>query len=97
MKEDLGLRLKTARQRCGFSQTKLAEKVGINQNNIAQYEAGKALPKLETIVKFSQILGCSIEWLITGNESQHQTDEKTKSSCSKTCSKASNQPAKSHS
>jgi transcriptional regulator with XRE-family HTH domain len=76
MTKDLGLRLKIARQGRKLSQTELAERVGINQNNIAQYEAGKVLPKLDTIVKFSQELGCGIEWLITGKEGKIKTDEK---------------------
>lgn len=75
MIKDLGLRLKIARQGRKLSQTELAERVGINQNNIAQYEAGRVLPKLETIVKFSQELGCGIEWLITG-KGNNKTDEK---------------------
>lgn len=79
MINDLGLRLKIARQGQKLSQTELAERVGINQNNIAQYEAGRVLPKLETIVKFSRELGCGIEWLITGDEGHTKTDEETKS------------------
>lgn len=48
--------LKEIRMKKGLSQFKLAEKSGISQGNISQYEQGKIYPTIYTVESLCKIL-----------------------------------------
>ena len=52
----LGKKIKLARLELDLTQTKLAQKIGAKQKSISRYEAGKSVPKIETLVRLSKIL-----------------------------------------
>jgi transcriptional regulator with XRE-family HTH domain len=66
----LGGRLKQARERVGMTQSQLADVIGITQSRYHPWETGRQgkdiEPDVESLVKLSDILGVSIEWLIRG-------------------------------
>lgn len=52
----IGEQIKEYRLKAGLSQKGLGELIGMSQQQIAQYESGKRLPKLYTIEKISNAL-----------------------------------------
>ena len=59
-----GKRIKELRKECELSQKTLADKIGVAQNTIAQYESGIAKPSLEVLVKLAQILNASTDYIL---------------------------------
>lgn len=57
-------RLKELRIECGLTQVQLSEKVGCNQSMIARWESGECEPTLSSLVKLSEILNCTIDYLV---------------------------------
>lgn len=56
----IGENIKNIRKKANLSQKALAEKLGVSQQMIAQYEKGKRHPKIETIDKIATALGVRI-------------------------------------
>lgn len=61
-------RVKEARKKAGLSQAELAEKLGVGQNTVSNYENATgekgSAPKLETAAKIADILNVSLDWLV---------------------------------
>lgn len=55
-------RLRTERK---MTQEELAKRVGVSQPAIAQFEAGKNTPKLYVTIKLAEVLGTTIDDLVT--------------------------------
>lgn len=51
----------------GLSQAELAEKIGVSENIISRYERGINGPKREHLFHLAEILGFSIDALISAN------------------------------
>lgn len=66
-------RLIERRKSIGFTQKQLAESIGVSLISIQNYEAGR-IPNGETLVKLATALGCSSEWLVTGDEQNAAND-----------------------
>lgn len=52
----IGKRIRQYRTEAKLSQKELGKRLGISQQQIAQYETGKRIPKLETIDKIAKAL-----------------------------------------
>lgn len=61
---EVGERIKQARTSKGITQKELAERIGVTQQNLAQYERGKRNPKIKTIKRFAQALNIPLMELI---------------------------------
>ena len=59
--------IKSARRSRGFSQSDLAQRVGLSTVYYAQIELGSKAPSLETLINISEALSVSIESLVYGN------------------------------
>lgn len=61
-------RVKEARKQAGMSQAELAQKLGVGQNTVSNYENATGVkgsaPKLETAAKMAEVLGVSLDWLV---------------------------------
>lgn len=53
----LGNRIREYRNQANMTQSELAEKAQINNNNLSRIERGEAVPTLETIMRIVQALG----------------------------------------
>jgi DNA-binding XRE family transcriptional regulator len=53
--------LKTLRLKMGYSQVQLAEKIGMKQPNICEFEAGKRKPNIDTLVRLADALGTTAD------------------------------------
>ena len=60
-------RLKELRKALHLTQQKLADKLGVKQNTIAQYEMGRNEPSDGVIVSICREFGVSEDWLRNGN------------------------------
>ncbi len=58
-------KLKEMRKSKNYSQKYLAEKLGITQGAISQWEQGKSMPNTDKLIELSKILKCSIDELLS--------------------------------
>ena len=64
---DLTTRIRQARRRVAYSQTDLAEQVGVNRSAVAQWERpGGSTPTSSNLSKIAVITSVHYEWLATG-------------------------------
>lgn len=64
-----GDRIKQRRRLFGIhSQDHLAKLVGVSQSAVSGWENEHAEPGFEALAKLSELLQCSIHWLVTGQE-----------------------------
>ncbi len=56
---DIGQKIKKIRKEKNITQRELGERMGVSQQQIAQYENGKLKPKLETICRIADALEIS--------------------------------------
>ena len=59
-----GARIKALRQSLGISQKNLAEKVGIAQNTLAQYEKGTSKMSIDVLVNLATELDTTSDYLL---------------------------------
>ena len=54
----------SARMAAGMTQGQLAEAIGCTQKDVSRWERGTHAPRVETLAKMAEALGCSIDNLI---------------------------------
>lgn len=81
---DLAMNLKTAREKAGYSQNDVAERLHISRQSISRWENGKSIPDIESLKILSKIYQMSLEDLVNGEKvneliknSDEQNDELT--------------------
>ena len=58
-----------------WSQSKLAEKLGLSASQVANYEMGRRLPSLQILIDMARILGVSTDYLLgVDNETKQILD-----------------------
>lgn len=57
-------RLKSLRIARHISQLKLAMDLGLNQNSISRYESGARQADYETLIRFADYFGVSVDYLL---------------------------------
>jgi len=62
----IGARMREARNRSGFTQEQLAEKVGIGTTYISDIERGAKFPSLSLFIKIIDALGASSDYVLRG-------------------------------
>lgn len=60
-------RIKKIRKELDLTQQKFADKIGMKQNTIAQYEMGRTIPSDAIIFSICREFGINEEWLRTGS------------------------------
>lgn len=61
---DLPKKISQRRKLQGFTQTQLAQSVGITQAFLAEIEKGRKRPSLDVLEKLCDALGCSADYLL---------------------------------
>lgn len=61
-------RLKELRQENNYTQSNVAEKLGIRQQSYARYESGAGEPNLETLVAIAKLFNVSVDYLLGVSE-----------------------------
>lgn len=57
MNKEIGSKIRIARKQAGLKQKELAEKIGVSESRISQYENGSQRPRIDTIQKIAEGLG----------------------------------------
>ena len=65
-------RIQKARERAGYSQDDLADKLGVHRTTIGKWESNKAQPSIENYEKMSEILKVSPIWLMSIDQYTNQ-------------------------
>ena len=61
-------RLKREREKRGWSQTELAEKLHVSRQSVSKWETGKNYPSIEVIIDLSDLFGITIDELLRSDE-----------------------------
>ncbi len=64
--KSIGLRVREARQRLNFTMKQLSDITGLSTGNISDIENGKNTPSVPSLISLSRAFGCSLDWLLTG-------------------------------
>lgn len=64
MGENFNDNLRTARERKGFSQKEMAERIGVAKSTYSLYESGNREPNVQTIKKIADTLNVSADELL---------------------------------
>ena len=59
---DVARLIRNARQQAGLSQTELARRAGTSQPTLASYEAGRVVPRIETVVRLLEASDHELCW-----------------------------------
>lgn len=57
-------RLRIARKERGMSQTRFAERTGMDRTMLNKYEHGERSPTIDSLVKMLRVLDCPADWLL---------------------------------
>jgi len=61
---DFSERLKKEREKKGWSQAELAEKIHVSRQSVSKWETGKNYPNIEVIIDLSDLFGITIDELL---------------------------------
>lgn len=59
------INIKKLREKRGITQVELAQKLDVQQSAIAAWETGKSMPRADKFVKIAEILGCTVDALLS--------------------------------
>ena len=62
--EKIGKRIREYREKAGYSQEYVAEKVGLSVTGISNIERGRNYPKMDVFIKIANVLGVSADLLL---------------------------------
>lgn len=68
----VGKRIKAAREAAGMTQKQLAEKLGVSDTYVSQYERGKRNPKWYTLMNIADALGVTLNEVTVSLDAEGQ-------------------------
>ena len=68
-------RLTNARKEKGYTQEELSVKLGVTPQAVSKWERGMGYPDLETLYHLSEILGCSLDYLLNKVQGREKLTE----------------------
>ncbi|PYP90834.1 MAG: hypothetical protein DMG65_10010 [Candidatus Angelobacter sp. Gp1-AA117] len=72
----LGDRIREVREERGWTLEKLAEKTGLSRSFLSEVENNKATPSAESVLKISNALGVSLDYLLKGEIGKEERERK---------------------
>ena len=72
----IGERMKAARMQARLTQQQVADAIQSTKASVSQYEHDYYHPSLDALVKFSDLTGASLDWLILGRETSTGYDKR---------------------
>lgn len=64
---ELSERLQMKRKELGFTQEEIAEKINVSRQTISNWETGRTLPDINSLIMISDVYGISLDELIKGD------------------------------
>ena len=61
-----GATIKQLREKCGMTQTELADRIGVSSKAVSKWETGKGFPDISLLQPLAQALGISVIELLNG-------------------------------
>ena len=71
----LGSSLMNARKKCGLSQEKVAEKLGVSRQTISKWEQGLSVPDSDLLIALSEALETPVSTLLGETVTESEADE----------------------
>lgn len=71
----LGERIGAQRRRCGLSQERVAEQVGVSRQAVTKWESGQSMPSTENLFKLAELFGTTVDLLAAQPEEETTTPE----------------------
>ena len=75
---NIGKRISDLRKKKNITQLDLASKLFVTDKTVSSWESDRTEPSLEMIVKLSEILGCSVGYLIYGDNPKNDIETEIK-------------------
>lgn len=72
----LNERIRALRMETGMSQEELGKLINKSKSNISQFELGKREPDNGTLLRLSEIFGCTLDYLLGKSDNKTIQDEK---------------------
>jgi transcriptional regulator with XRE-family HTH domain len=72
----IGERMRAARMQARLTQQQVADAIQSTKASVSQYEHDYYHPSLDALVKFSDLTGASLDWLILGRETSAGYDKR---------------------
>lgn len=66
----LAERLAASRKAGGYTQSEIAEKLGVSFQAVSLWERGETVPEMDRLVELASLFGISMDWLIAGREEE---------------------------
>ena len=63
------MQIREKRLRLGISQLELAKKLNVSQQAVSMWEIGAKVPRTKTLIRISEICGCTVDELLKENTS----------------------------
>jgi transcriptional regulator with XRE-family HTH domain len=73
----IGQRMRTKREQLGLSQQQFADMIGVSKGAVGQYDIGYTTPRPKRFERIAEVLGVTVEWLLTGNEAEEKVRAQT--------------------
>jgi transcriptional regulator with XRE-family HTH domain len=58
------IKIKAIREKRGLTQKQLADRLGVKQQNISDWERGERSPSVKNLKKLAEVLNCQIDDLV---------------------------------
>jgi transcriptional regulator with XRE-family HTH domain len=75
-REQIASRLRTAREAAGLSQGQTAKLLDMHRPTISEIEAGRRKVSSEELVRFAELFGVSVEWIMTPSEGTDPSEDR---------------------
>jgi SOS-response transcriptional repressor LexA len=72
---EIGERIRELRKKHKMTQAEVARKIGVSSPTITQWENNQTSPKGDNLLKLSQVLSCTPDYLMSGKGSPHDIHE----------------------
>lgn len=70
----IGKRIRQQRKELNLTQEQMAEKMEVSIQMVSNLERGNKAIKIENLIKISEILGVSTDYILLGNHGEKDTD-----------------------
>ncbi len=70
----VGYQIAKAREAKGFSSLQLAQRVGVEEDTLLDWESERSSPRANRLAQIAGILGVPLAWLIAGEENDDVTE-----------------------
>ncbi len=75
-REDVGTRLRFAREAAGLTQAQAAKKMKMHRPTISEIEASRRKVTTEEVQRFAELYGVGVEWIVSGEREIADADDK---------------------